>query len=273
MAAGRRLKGRAAAGAGYALAVLALLAALAGWLVPEPDRQALEQSLVPPCLAHPAGTDLMGRDLLARTLHGLRLSLLIGLLASALAVAIGLVVGMLAGYAGGWLDALLMRTVDVLYGLPYIALVVVLMMVLGRGVANLLVALAAVGWLTTARIVRAEVRRLRAREFVEAARVLGAGPLRVLARHLAPNLLGIVLVYAALSVPAAIRQEALLSFLGLGVEPPQASLGSLLREGLGALSVLGAEWWLLAAPAGVLIALVGALNALADWASARRTGP
>ncbi len=246
------------------LALVSLAAALGPALAPDPARQALERGLEPPSADHAFGTDLVGRDVLARVLAGTRLSLRIGLAATAVSIALGIAVGGAAGYFGGRTDAVLMAAVDVLYGLPFVAFVVVLVVVLGRGEANLFVAIGAVSWLTTARIVRAEVRSLRAREFVLAARALGAGHARILARHIVPNLLGTVIVYAALTVPLAIRQEALLSFLGLGVEPPAASLGSLLREGLGALSPGRVEWWLLAFPGALLVAVVFALNALAD---------
>jgi oligopeptide transport system permease protein len=246
------------------LAVVTLASLLGAWLGPDPARQALERGLEPPGREHACGTDLVGRDVLARVLAGTRISLAIGIAATAVSVVVGIAVGAVAGYFGGLVDALLMRSVDVLYGLPFVAFVVVLVLVFGRGIANLFVAIGAVSWLTTARIVRAEVRSLRTREFVLAARALGAGHARVLGVHILPNLLGTVVVYAALTVPLAIRQEALLSFLGLGVEPPAASLGSLVREGLAALSPGRVEWWLLAFPGGALVLVVAALNRVAD---------
>ncbi|HVY61230.1 MAG TPA: ABC transporter permease [Planctomycetota bacterium] len=246
------------------LAAIALASLLVGWLGPDPARQTLARSLEAPGREHAFGTDLVGRDLLARVLAGTRISLEIGVAATAVSVLLGIAVGALAGYFGGALDAVLMRAVDVLYGLPFVAFVVVLVLVFGRGVVNLFVAIGAVSWLTTARIVRAEVRSLRAREFVLAARALGASHARVIAVHILPNLLGTVVIYAALTVPIAIREEALLSFLGLGVEPPAASLGSLVREGLGVLSPGRFEWWLLAFPGAALVLVVAALNRLAD---------
>jgi len=258
-----RLGSRGRAGLGVLLLVAA--ASLLGPLAaPEPSRQDLESSLEPPSAAHVFGTDLKGRDLLARLLQGTRISLAIGIAATAVSLTLGIAVGATAGYAGGRLDAVLMRAVDVLYGLPYLVFVAVLMVVLGRGISNIFLAIGAVSWLTTARIVRQEVRSLKAREFVEAAIALGAGPAHVFLRHVLPNLFGVVVVTAALTVPQAIRQEALLSFLGLGLEPPQASLGGLLRDGLGALSPVGVEWWMLAFPGAVLVLVVWALNALAD---------
>lgn len=246
--------------------VLALALAAAGGplFTADPAKQDLARGLEPPSRAHLFGTDVKGRDLLARVLEGARVSLAVGFAATAVSIAIGVAVGAAAGTCGGRIDAILMRTVDVLNGLPYIVFVVVLTVIFGRGLVNVFVAIGAVSWLTTARIVRQEVRALRRREFVEAARALGASPGRILVRHVIPHALGTVVVYAALTVPAAIRQEALLSFLGLGVEPPAASLGTLLREGLGALSPLRFDWWLLAIPAATLVTAVGALQALAD---------
>jgi oligopeptide transport system permease protein len=246
------------------LLIISIAAALGPLVAQDPARQTRELSLEAPSRAHAFGTDDLGRDLLARVLSGTRISLAIGLAATAVSVVLGTAVGAVAGYFGGALDRLLMRGVDVLYGLPYIAFVVVLVVVLGRSIANVFIAIGAVSWLTTARIVRAEVRSLRTREFVLAARALGAGHARVIARHIVPNLLGTVVVYAAITVPLAIRQEALLSFLGLGVEPPTASLGSLLQEGLAVLSPGRVEWWLLAFPCAALVLIVFALNGLAD---------
>jgi oligopeptide transport system permease protein len=251
------------------IAVIAVLSCAAPLFAPDPAAQDLARSLEPPSRAHLFGTDLKGRDLLARVLAGTRVSLAVGLAATAVAVVIGVAVGALAGYAGGRTDAALMGAVDVLNGLPFVVFVVVLTVVFGRGLANIFLAIGAVSWLGTARVVRQEVRGLVRREFVDAARALGAGHARILGRHLVPNVLGTVAVYAALTVPQAVRQEALLSFIGLGVEPPAASLGSLLRDGLGALSPLRVEWWLLAFPAAVLALAVFAMNELADAARDR----
>jgi oligopeptide transport system permease protein len=246
------------------MAVAGALAFAAPIFGPDPAAQDLSCSLEPPSIGHIFGTDLAGRDLFARVLSGTRISLAIGLAATLVSVLFGVAVGSVAGYGGPRLDALLMRAVDVLYGLPYLVFVVVLGLVFGRGLLNLFFAIGAVSWLSTARIVRQEIHSLRRREFVEAARALGAGRARIFFRHLFPNVFGTLAVAAALSVPQAVRQEALLSFLGLGVEPPAASLGSLLRDGLGALTPGRFEWWLLVFPLAALIAIVAAMNALAD---------
>ncbi len=229
------------------------------------DEARLERQLLSPGAdGHPFGTDLLGRDLFARVLTGGRIALLVGLAATAVSLTIGVAWGAVAGFVGGRVDRALMRVVDVLYGLPYVVFVIVLVLVFGRGLANLFVAIGAVQWLSTARMVRAQVLQTKSLEFVESARALGAGPVRILVRHILPGLLGPAAVYAALTVPAAMRQEAFLSFLGLGVEPPAASLGTLLAEGVQALNPVRVDWWLIAFPAGALFLTIAALHVVAD---------
>jgi oligopeptide transport system permease protein len=264
--AGVRLRAdRAARTALAGLAVLALLAvaapALSPWRYDSLDWQHLA---MPPgrTAAHWLGTDRLGRDLFVRTLHGLRLSLALSLAASAVSLVIGVTWGAIAGFSGGRADALMMRFVDVLYSLPYLFVVIILTMLFERGsLIALLVALGAVGWLTTARIVRAEVLALRGREFIEAARVLGLTPAGIVVRHVLPNVLGAVVVYATLIVPQMILFESFLSFLGLGVQEPRASLGNLIY--VGAQEMESAPWMLLM-PAGVLVLLLLCLNVLGD---------
>ena len=211
---------------------------------------------------HWLGTDALGRDLYVRTLSGLRLSLLIGVLATGVSVLIGVAWGAGAGWVGGRVDAGMMRVVDVLYALPYLFIVLILAALFGRGnLAVLLVGIGAVGWLTLARVVRAQTLSLKRREFIEAARATGLSGAQVLWRHVLPNLAGTVVVYATLLMPQMIVYESFLSFLGLGVEPPRASLGSLINAG--ARQMLSAPWLLLV-PATVLILLLLAFNLLGD---------
>jgi oligopeptide transport system permease protein len=264
--AGARLKAdRAALTALSGLAALALLAVIAPALSPwQYDSLDWQHLAMPPgrTAAHWFGTDRLGRDLFVRTLHGLRLSLALSLAASAVSLVIGVAWGAVAGFCGGRADALMMRFVDVLYSLPYLFVVIILTMLFERGsLIALLVALGAVGWLTTARIVRAEVLALRGREFIEAARALGLTPAAIVVRHVLPNVLGAVVVYATLIVPQMILFESFLSFLGLGVQEPRASVGNLIY--VGAQEMQSAPWMLLL-PAAVLVVLLLCLNVLGD---------
>jgi oligopeptide transport system permease protein len=212
--------------------------------------------------SHLLGTDRLGRDLFVRTLHGLRISLLISFAATAISLVIGVTWGTVAGYVGGRTDALMMRFVDVLYSLPYLFIVIVLMTVFPRGsLPVLFLAIGAVGWLTTARIVRAQTLVLKRGEFIEAARATGLGTVAILLRHVVPNLIGPIVVYATLTVPQMILFESFLSFLGLGVQEPLASLGSLINDG--AREMQSAPWMLLI-PAGFLVALLLCLNVAGD---------
>jgi oligopeptide transport system permease protein len=264
--AGQRLRGnRAAAGALTLLAVVALAAIIAPLVSPwASDSLDWHHLAAPPGLAHGhwLGTDRLGRDLLVRTLYGLRLSLLLAVLASAASLLIGVLWGALAALAGGRIDGAMMRFVDVLYSLPYLFVVIILSTLFARGnLAVLTLALAAVGWLTTARIVRAQTLALKRREFIEAARALGVPSSGILWRHIVPNVLGPVMVYATLIVPQMILFESFLSFLGLGVQEPQASLGNLIYAG--AQEMESAPWMLLV-PAVALVLLLLCLNLLGD---------
>ncbi|HEY1892449.1 MAG TPA: ABC transporter permease subunit [Steroidobacteraceae bacterium] len=262
----RRLRlSRMAVAAAVVIAALALLAIFGPWVSPYTyDALDWQHLAAPPGLmaSHWLGTDPLGRDLYVRTLYGLRLSLLIGVLATAVSVGIGVAWGAIAGYVGGSADAWMMRTVDVLYALPYLFVVIILATVFGRGrVAMLLVAIGAVGWLTMARIVRGQTLSLKRREFIEAARATGLGTTAILLRHIVPNLAGTVAVYATLTVPELITYESFLSFLGLGVQEPLSSLGSLIDQG--ARQMLTAPWMLLV-PAALLFTLLLCFNLLGD---------
>ncbi|MFO0893898.1 MAG: ABC transporter permease [Phycisphaerales bacterium] len=227
------------------------------------------------------GTDRQGRDVLARCLAGGAVSLLIGLSAAALTVAIGTAYGLMAGYAGGRTDALMMRVVDILFGLPTMLLVVLLavgadgmMERLGasdrpgaRATLNLgvlLIAIGGVSWLTMARVIRGQVLSLRGRPFMEACRALGVPRRRQLLLHLLPNLVGPMVVYAALAVPAAILSESFLSFLGIGVRPPVPSWGNLAADGLPELNLVHSRWWLLLFPCLLVGVTLLSLNFIAD---------
>ncbi len=217
----------------------------------------------PPMLqgGHLLGTDPLGRDLLIRLLWGCRISLLIGLAAGTISVVVGVAWGAVAGYAGGSVDALMMRTVDVLYSVPFVPFVIVLTVLFGRELWLMFVAIGAVSWLDIARIVRGETLSLKRRDFIAAARVCGVRGPRMIARHIVPNLLGVVIIYATLTVPTVILFEAFMSFLGLGVRVPLASLGSLIADGA---SDMQAHPHLLLAPAAVLATIVYCCNFIGD---------
>ena len=210
---------------------------------------------------HWLGTDRLGRDLLVRTLQGTRLSLVVALLATGVSLLLGVGWGAAAGYAGGRRDAVMMRVVDVLYALPTIFFVIVLTVAFGRSPAVLLLAIGAVGWLTMARVVRGQALALMQRDFVEAAIAAGAGPSRIILRHLVPNLTGTVVVYATLMVPQMILVESFLSFLGIGIQEPLASLGNLIADGA---NEMESAPWILLVPATVLVGIVFCFNFLGD---------
>ncbi|MDB5172032.1 MAG: Oligopeptide transport system permease protein OppC [Phycisphaerales bacterium] len=223
------------------------------------------------------GTDTHGRSLLGRCLLGGVISLTIGIAAAAISVVLGVAVGLLAGYRGGWIDSLLMRSVDILYGLPYILLVVLFKIALeprlgkiglGPRAANLVVLFLAIGlvsWLTMARVIRGQVLSLRSLPFIEACRAAGLGEWRIFTRHLLPNLIGPISVYATLTVPQAILQESFLSFLGIGVQPPIPTWGLLASEGLiPGLNSIHHYWYMLIAPCALLSVTLLSLNFLGD---------
>ena len=214
------------------LAALAVSALTADWLAPhDPTQQDLAANLTPPGIGHPLGRDKLGRDVFSRMVYGARISLVVGLVTVGVSVVVGSGVGAFAGYAGGWIDEALMRAVDVLLAFPGLLLAIGLTGLLGPSLGHVIVALCLIGWTGYARLVRSEIRRLRQREFVEAARALGARADRVLLRHLLPNVAAVVVVQATFGMAAAVVAEASLSFLGLGVQPPTASWGSMLNDG------------------------------------------
>ena len=196
-----------------------------------PETIHLRDRFSPPSLEYPAGADNLGRDILSRSLHGARISLSVGLIVVSVTLLIGLAVGSTAGTLGGWVDVLLMRVVDILMAFPGILLAIAMVAVLGPSLKNAMIALCAIGWVTYARLARGQALRIREMEYVQSARALGASDLRIVTRHVVPNLMGPLIVQASLGVAGAILSEAGLSFLGLSVQPPTPSWGTMLNEG------------------------------------------
>ena len=244
------------------LTALALLALLAPWLSPYSySAQNLVLGPSAPSAAHWLGTDLFGRDLLTRMLYGSRVSLAVGFIATAVALLIGVTWGALAGYLGGRTDALMMRTVDILYALPFTIFIILLMVVFGNNIILLFLAIGAVEWLTMARIVRGQVLHIKQQDYIEAAVSLGASRRRIIVKHVLPNIAGPVIVYATLTVPNVILLESFLSFLGLGIQPPQSSWGLLIAYGV---ETMEEYPWLLLFPATLLALTLFSLNFLGD---------
>ena len=264
------------------LVVVATAAAIGPELFPESYREPGPRQYAPPSWQHPFGTDLNGRDLLYRVLLGARISLVVGLAGAAVSLFIGTAYGLIAGYAGGKVDHLMMRLVDIMYSVPRLIFILIFINAFDGHVRDfaarmdwpwlvgysriviLVITLGLIEWLTMARIVRGQVLALKERSFIHAARVLGQSHSKIILRHLLPNILPIVIVYLTLTVPAVILDESFLSFLGLGIQPPQASWGSLLAEGAQSINPLKIYWWLLLFPAATMSATLLALNYLGD---------
>ena len=259
----RLLRNRAAVAGMAVLGLLVLAAAVGPALTPWGYDQVNKTDVwfAPLRHGHLFGTDALGRDLLARLLMGLRVSLAIGLVATFVSLAIGVGWGSVAGFVGGRLDEEMMRFVDVLYSLPFIFFVILLMVTFGSNFILIFVAIGAVEWLTMSRIVRGQTLTLKHKEFVEAARAAGLGRAGIIAGHIVPNLLGPVLVYVTLTIPAVILAESFLSFLGLGVQPPMASLGALIASGASDMELAP---WLLVFPSAVMVAALMSFNFIGD---------
>ena len=214
-----------------------------------------------PSSDHLLGTDTLGRDLLTRMMYGSRISLMVGFLATSVALVIGVIWGTIAGFSGGKTDAVMMRIVDTLYGIPFIILIILLMVIFGRNLILLFLAIGAVEWLTMARIVRSQVLNLSKQEFILSAEAMGVSKLSIIFRHLIPNAMGPVIVYATLTVPQIMLLESFLSFLGLGVQPPLSSWGLLIRDGAVSMEEY---WWLLIFPSLAFSLTLFSLNFIGD---------
>jgi oligopeptide transport system permease protein len=244
------------------LTVFIIIALLTPWIAPYGyAEQNLDLGATPPSAEHWLGTDIFGRDLLTQIMYGGRISLAVGFVATAVALLIGVTWGAIAGYVGGRVDAVMMRLVDILYALPFMIFIVLLMVVFGRNMLLLFLAIGAVEWLTMARIMRSQVQSLRQQEFVEAAISLGLSPSVIIRRHLIPNALGPIIVYTTLTIPSVMLLEAFLSFLGLGIQPPQTSWGLLISYGAETMEEFP---WLLIFPGLALTLTLFSLNFLGD---------
>jgi oligopeptide transport system permease protein len=257
----RLRRNRLALAGGIFLVTLSLLCAFGPIFSQAYQEQDLELGATPPSAQHWLGTDTLGRDLFARTLYGGRISLTVGLVATFVALTIGVTYGAISGFAGGKVDAAMMRIVDILYALPFAIFVILLMVFFGRNIFLLFFAIGAVEWLTMARIVRGQVMSIKRMEFIEAARALGLSHRRIIFRHVIPNVLGPVIVYTTLTIPAVMLLEAFLSFLGLGVQAPMSSWGVLIQDGAEKMEEF---WWLLVFPGTLFSLTLFSLNFLGD---------
>lgn len=258
----RLAKNKLAVFGGSVLIVLAVACIVGPWLSPYGyEENNLNNTFSPPSGAHWLGTDQLGRDLLVRLLVGGRISIGVGLCATFVALTIGVVYGAVAGFFGGKIDSLMMRIVDIMYALPFTIFVILLMVFFGRDIWLLFLAIGAVEWLTMARIVRGQIMSLKKMEFIEAARSIGLGKRRIIFRHMIPNILGPIIVYTTLTIPAVMLLEAFLSFLGLGVQPPLSSWGVLIKDGAEKMEEYP---WLLMFPGVVFSLTLFSLNFLGD---------
>ncbi|GAA6168810.1 ABC transporter permease [Sessilibacter corallicola] len=246
----------------FVLIFIGVICLLTPWIAPYGyEQQDLALGASAPSAAHWFGTDTLGRDLLTRVMYGGRVSLAVGLIATAVALTIGVTWGAIAGYTGGRVDAIMMRLVDIIYALPFMIFIVLLMVVFGRSLLLLFLAIGAVEWLTMARIVRGQVQTIRQLEFVEAAISIGLSKAAIIRRHIIPNALGPVIVYTTLTIPNVMLLEAFLSFLGLGIQPPESSWGVLIANGVESMEEYP---WLLIFPGLALSIVLFSLNFLGD---------
>jgi oligopeptide transport system permease protein len=258
----RLRRNRLAVVSGIVFLVIALACVIGPWFSPYGyEEQDLVLGAAKPSAEHWFGTDTFGRDLLTRVLYGGRVSLMVGLIATSVALLIGVTWGSIAGYLGGRVDAVMMRIVDIIYALPFMIFVVLLTVVFGQSMLLLFLAIGAVEWLTMARIIRGQIQALRHQEFVEAAISIGLSRRTIILRHLIPNAVGPLIVYTTLTIPSVMLLEAFISFLGLGVQPPQSSWGSLISEGADSMEEYP---WMLIFPGIALSTTLFALNFIGD---------
>ena len=258
----RLRKNKLALFGGSVLLFMVIVALLTPWIAPYSyEAQNLHLGASPPSAAHWLGTDIFGRDVLTQIMYGGRISLAVGFIATAVALVIGVTWGAVAGYVGGRVDAVMMRLVDILYALPFMIFIVLLMVVFGRNILLLFLAIGAVEWLTMARIMRSQVQSLRQQEFVEAAVSVGLSPAAIIRKHVVPNALGPIIVYTTLTIPSVMLLEAFLSFLGLGIQPPATSWGLLISYGA---ETMEEYPWLLIFPGCALTLTLFSLNFLGD---------
>jgi peptide/nickel transport system permease protein/oligopeptide transport system permease protein len=268
--------------AGGLLALVILAALIGPFLSPYGYDQVTEKQFAPPSLQHWFGTDLHGRDVFTRVIYGARVSLMVGLVGSLVSLIVGTTYGMVSGYVGGRLDDIMMRIVDILYSLPRLVIVILLIGVFDQQMKSFLewfgspklvahsrlivlfIGLGMVEWLTMARIIRGQVLSLKEQTFVQASRALGQKPWKIILLHLLPNLRGIIIVYLTLTIPTVILEESFLSFLGLGVQAPQSSWGTLLSDGASMINPVRIAWWLLLGPALFMAVTLLSLNFIGD---------
>jgi peptide/nickel transport system permease protein/oligopeptide transport system permease protein len=278
----RFFRNRVALASCAVLAVVALVAVIGPMLLPSSFQSLSGNQFAAPAWHHPFGTDLNGRDVLYRVLQGARISLLVGISGALISLFVGTAYGLVAGYVGGKWDALMMRTVEILYSIPRLIIILIAINAFDAHLKNwlsggrldwltgysriviLVLSLGLIEWLTMARIVRGQVLSLKSLQFVAAARSLGQSHVKIILRHLLPNLMGIVIIYLTLTIPAVILDESFLSFLGLGIQAPQSSWGSLLSDGAQVINPIHSYWWLLVFPAIVMSGTLLALNFLGD---------
>ena len=243
------------------LGLVILYAIIGSWIFPDYKSQSLMNTYQPPGKEFWFGTDELGRDLFARLIRGTKISLFIGLIVSVINMVIGIIFGGICGYYGGKLDMVVMRIVDILYGIPSLIVTILVMVVIGRGITTLIIAMCIVGWIGTCRFVRGEVYRLKNQDFVLAAKVLGVRNISIIIRHIIPNIMGLLVTNLCMAIPGAIFQEAFLSYIGLGITPPNCSWGILAKEGVKMLRVAPHEVLI---PAFFICTTMLALNLLGD---------